>query len=192
MGHSTCSIDGCEGRHEARGWCVTHYGRWRRHGDPLYLDPGARLRMLGADERFLAQVDRLPSGCWRWTGAEHGQGYGLFKDRGKSHMAHRWAYARWKGVPAAGLHLDHYRFPQDGCLGPPCVNPDHVRPATPRENTLRGDSVGAANLAKTHCPQGHPYAGENLRIARTGCRICRTCSRRAMMARYYRKKALRS
>ena len=35
-----CSILGCNGnahwRHKgARGWCVTHYKRWFRHGDPL-------------------------------------------------------------------------------------------------------------------------------------------------------------
>lgn len=31
----TCAIDGCLGRHYARGWCQSHYGRWQRHGDPL-------------------------------------------------------------------------------------------------------------------------------------------------------------
>lgn len=29
-----CSIDGCEKRAESRGWCNTHYERWRRNGDP--------------------------------------------------------------------------------------------------------------------------------------------------------------
>jgi len=29
-----CQIDGCDGKHVARGWCQTHYDRWRRHGDP--------------------------------------------------------------------------------------------------------------------------------------------------------------
>ena len=31
------------------------------------------------------------------------------------------------------------------------------------------------NAAKTHCPQGHPYSGENLRINGDGSRACRTC-----------------
>lgn len=30
-----CSVEGCGNPHSARGWCHTHYGRWRRHGDPL-------------------------------------------------------------------------------------------------------------------------------------------------------------
>lgn len=29
-----CLIDGCENKHYARGWCVKHYGRWRRYGNP--------------------------------------------------------------------------------------------------------------------------------------------------------------
>lgn len=34
MTQRTCSIDGCGKTHVARGWCDTHYGRWRRWGDP--------------------------------------------------------------------------------------------------------------------------------------------------------------
>ena len=30
-----CTIAGCPGKREARGWCGRHYKRWRRHGDPL-------------------------------------------------------------------------------------------------------------------------------------------------------------
>lgn len=33
-----------------------------------------------------------------------------------------------------------------------------------------------ANLAKTHCPQGHEYAGHNVRV-RHGFRECRICRR---------------
>ena len=32
---STCSIDGCETRVKARGFCCMHYKRFLRHGDPL-------------------------------------------------------------------------------------------------------------------------------------------------------------
>ncbi len=31
----TCSVDGCDRRYRARGFCDLHYQRWRRHGDPL-------------------------------------------------------------------------------------------------------------------------------------------------------------
>jgi hypothetical protein len=29
----TCVINECKRTHYARGWCVTHYRRWQRHGD---------------------------------------------------------------------------------------------------------------------------------------------------------------
>jgi hypothetical protein len=29
-----CSIKGCPRPARARGWCTTHYKRWKRHGDP--------------------------------------------------------------------------------------------------------------------------------------------------------------
>lgn len=35
MANRTCSIDGCEKKLAARGWCNAHYLRWRNHGDPL-------------------------------------------------------------------------------------------------------------------------------------------------------------
>ncbi len=36
----------------------------------------------------------------------------------------------------------------------------------------------ASQLAKTHCPLGHEYAGDNLRITPDGRRKCRTCVRK--------------
>jgi hypothetical protein len=31
---TTCSIEGCDRLATSRGWCQTHYMRYRRHGDP--------------------------------------------------------------------------------------------------------------------------------------------------------------
>ena len=48
-----CSVDGCEARHKARGWCDTHYRRWYREGDPEALttrsQPGATNPMWRGD-----------------------------------------------------------------------------------------------------------------------------------------------
>lgn len=37
-----CKVDGCERRHDAKGYCNRHYAKWRRHRDPLHgvtIDP---------------------------------------------------------------------------------------------------------------------------------------------------------
>ncbi|MCW5951966.1 MAG: HNH endonuclease [Propionibacteriaceae bacterium] len=39
MAQTICSIDGCDSRARARGWCTKHYQRWQDHGDPTYERP---------------------------------------------------------------------------------------------------------------------------------------------------------
>lgn len=38
MAERTCSVDGCERGHRARGWCEMHYRRWKKYGDPGELE----------------------------------------------------------------------------------------------------------------------------------------------------------
>ena len=33
----TCTIEGCTNEHAARGWCMKHYKRWPKYGDPTIL-----------------------------------------------------------------------------------------------------------------------------------------------------------
>lgn len=37
-----CKIEGCDTQAKARGWCRTHWTRWRRHGDPHTVLPTHR------------------------------------------------------------------------------------------------------------------------------------------------------
>lgn len=46
------------------------------------------------------------------------------------------------------------------------------------------------NTNKTHCPKGHPFAGDNLIRRKTGRRDCRQCKNAANRRLYWRKKGL--
>lgn len=41
----TCSVEGCERKHEARGYCKMHWKRWRRTGDVSDVSPSNNRRM---------------------------------------------------------------------------------------------------------------------------------------------------
>jgi hypothetical protein len=133
-------------------------------------------------KRFWDKVRIDPgSGCWLWTACERGKGYGSFWFGGKMNQAHRVAREVLVGEIPRGLQTDHL------CRVRRCVNPEHLEPVTSRENTLRGDTAPAANVAKTHCPQGHPYDEGNTYVARGGDRKCRRCDRDRRRA--YRQRA---
>jgi hypothetical protein len=122
------------------------------------------------EQRFWAKVDKESSApCWIWTGAKTGKGYGMFEGRG----AHVYALESKIGPMPDGLVPDHL------CRNPPCVNPDHLEPVTPRENTLRGIGPTAINAKKTHCNRGHELAGDNLGNRADGHRHCKECAREA-------------
>lgn len=159
--------------------------------------PGSR-RKRNPKERFLAKVDRngpLPERrpelgpCWVWTGAKQGSGYGHFHLEGRGVGAHVAAYMLFRKPVPDGLDLDHLCHPGDGscpratCRHTLCVNPDHLEPATRLENIKRGHTFVASQMAKTHCPKGHPYDEENtrIRIAPSGneMRSCKQCGRDA-------------
>jgi len=121
--------------------------------------------------------------CWEWTGAVSASGYG-----------NKWFDGTWQGVHVLvweslvgpipdGMEIDHL------CLNTVCCNPDHLEPVTHVENVRRRTWFPESN--KTRCPQGHPYAGDNLYVdPKKGGRHCRACIR-AASSRYYWKNKTR-
>lgn len=132
-------------------------------------------------ERFWDRVTAAESGCWIWNGGQDGKGYGFFQYAGHHRRAHRVAYELLVGTIPDGLVLDHL------CRVRNCVNPAHLEPVTSRENTLRGETLPALNLAKTHCVAGHEYATDTTYVNPEGHRICRIC-RREYQSQYHARK----
>lgn len=80
-------------------------------------------------------VRLVETGCWIWLGELNRNGYGRVCVKGKRPVAHRHVYETLVGPIPEGLLLDHL------CRVRCCVNPSHLEPVTPKENTLRGDAV---------------------------------------------------
>lgn len=134
-------------------------------------------------DRIKAKVSvDADTGCWVWSGCATKpgpDGYGLIRiggKLGKTLLTHRVAYELLVGPIPEGLDLDHL------CRVRRCCNPEHLEPVTRAENCRRGalhGTYGRAERAKTHCPQGHPYSGDNVtyRPSKPNARHCRTCDR---------------
>jgi hypothetical protein len=144
-----------------------------------------------ASERFWEKVQK-GDGCWVWMGALI-KGYGAFQqETTRTVRAHRFSYEEANGPIPSGLQICH------SCDNPRCVRPDHMRVGTALDNSRDKWSRGRGsrapqglckvNAAKTHCKRGHPLAGENLRVNKSGERVCRICRNAYALRRYYAKR----
>lgn len=149
--------------------------------DPLWLLDNARRdskvtkrldRFVSAEDRFELQTFPCPiTGCWIWCGTLNKKGYGTIYINGKPVRAHRYSWEKKFGPVPEGLVLDHFV-----CDNPRCVNPDHLRPVTTRENVLRGKSSAVAYLARDVCDR---CGGEFSRRYDNKGRMCMICKRSA-------------
>ncbi len=136
--------------------------------------------------RFWARVDRkAPGGCWVWTGALNAYGYGAVRCAEKVLRAHRVSFEALVGPVPEGLELDHL------CRNRACVNPQHLRRVTHRENMLASESPMIQVHRSGACRRGHPFE-VYARTSPGGQRHCIACARIREAARRQRIREARA
>lgn len=158
-----CAIPNCGREHAARGWCLMHWKRWKRNGNPLTVR-----NPIGVSprNRWYDKVRIADNGCWEWQGSHDRRGYGMFHIGKRSanvttHIvrAHIFGYELFVGPVPPGLELDHL------CKNTGCVNPAHVEAVSHAENMFR--------TRRESCIRGHSDGW----IESTTQRYCLACRR---------------
>jgi hypothetical protein len=90
-------------------------------------------------ERFWAKVERGPS-CWVWGGCRNNRNYGQFRVLGQCLLPHRFSYLIHYGPVKKGMCILHK------CDNPKCVNPEHLRLGTMKDNTQDMISKGRSKF----------------------------------------------
>lgn len=132
------------------------------------------------------RIEPVPeSGCWLWVGyVASGTGYGQtnrplwYPGKTANALAHRVVWTQAKGSIPDGMVLDHI------CRVRSCVNPDHLRVVTTRENVLyNSHSIPALSIARGHCKCGAEYKRSKRQ------RYCQACNTRYAKQRREREQA---
>lgn len=118
-----CTVEGCEDEYLAQGYCNRHYKRWQIYGDPTVT-----INSTSHEESF-AKHTEWQGDCLIWTGFIGSGRYGRIRVNGEYHSAHRYAWETAHGPIPEGMYIDHK------CWNTACVNVDHLRLATPADNS---------------------------------------------------------
>lgn len=140
-----CLVVGCLGEHKARGYCSRHYQLWRLHGNPLGVGRTSR----GATTSFLHEVviPFLGSDCLIWPFSRDKDGYGKMWDGNTVRLVHSIVCETVYGPKPTEKHEVAHSC---GCGHEGCVNPRHLRWATPSENNLDKIKHGTMMRGKGH------------------------------------------
>jgi len=167
---------------ELRGGAPASNGGWisdRPAPPPSFI--GTRTEAdMGAPRLSLSKswIPVTETGCWLWTGADNGTGYGRITVAGKFLLAHRAVYEALRGPIQDGMTIDHL------CRIRCCVNPDHLEVVSMKVNILRGFGPTAINSKKRSCPRcGGAYSFCK------GGRHCEGCNERRRVERRNERRA---
>lgn len=117
-----CSIEGCEAKHSALGYCQTHYHRMRRYGDPNAYHPNATrtCSVEGCDQPHECKgYCKLHYSRWRNYGGP--ENTGVRRSPGSGGMSNG-----YKTISINGRQIREHRYVMEQHLGRPLRSDENV------------------------------------------------------------------
>ena len=93
-------------------------------------------------DRLLSKVEYDDNGCWNFTGKKDPYGYGSFKIGGRNLGAHKVSYILHKG----DFNQSEFEMMHE-CHNRKCINPDHIKPGTHKQNMSYSETRRRMTLA---------------------------------------------
>lgn len=120
-----CAVEGCPRPIRSQGMCRFH----QTHGAEA-VPRELRSKWYSDEDRLLHYRNITDAGCWETTATRIHSGYGMLwsNDAQRQVLAHRLAWAVWRGPIPADMEIDHT------CENRSCFNPDHLQLVTQERN----------------------------------------------------------